>query len=135
MQDFHSSEAAAAAEVNWSKQFQKDEVPEDIPTVTIQSSQVYVKDTEVAEGGSLPYYPLFDFKEIAHGAFVPRFRLDKIIALANLCSSNSEAGRKLKERAVRIDGVVVAVNQIAAFLPKKFVLGVGRRLINIELVK
>jgi tyrosyl-tRNA synthetase len=134
VQDFHSPQAAQDAETNWSKQFQKDEVPENVETVSIPSAQVYVKQTEVVEGGSLPYYPLFDFEEIAKGAFVSLFRLDKIMTLAALSSSNSEAVRKLKERAVRINGDVVVVNQIATIPPREFVLTVGRRLVKIELV-
>jgi len=135
VQDFHSPQAAQDAETNWSKQFQRDEVPENVETVSIPSAQVYVKQTEVVEGDSPPYYPLFDFKEVAKGAVVPRFRLDKIMTLAALSSSNSEAMRKLKERAVRINGDVVVVNQIATFPPREFVLTVGRRLAKIALVK
>src|SRR5258708_6172449 len=93
VEDFHSSQAAQDAETNWSKQFQRDEVPENVETVSISSAQVYVKEIEVVEGGIPPYYPLFDFKEVAKGAFVPLFRLDKIVTLAALSSSNSEAVR------------------------------------------
>ena len=34
--DFHSAEAAAKAAEDWAKQFQKDEVPEDVEEVTVR---------------------------------------------------------------------------------------------------
>src|SRR5258708_7731172 len=135
VQDFHSPEPAQDAETTWTNQFQKNELPENVEKVSIPSAQVYVKQTEVVERASLSYYPLFNFEEIAKGAFVSLFRLDKIMTLAALSSSNSEAVRKLKERAVRINGDVVVVNQIATIPPREFVLTVGRRLAKIELVK
>ncbi|HET6841576.1 MAG TPA: tyrosine--tRNA ligase [Candidatus Angelobacter sp.] len=133
VQDFHSMEAAQSAEENWAKQFQKAEVPEDVPVVAIAGSQVYVKDSEAADSDA--YYPLFEFSKIAAGAWVPIFRLDKIIVSAQLASSNSEAMRKLKERAVRINGSVVVKNQIAVFLPADFTLNVGRHWRKIALLK
>jgi len=133
VQDFHSAEASQAAEENWAKQFQKDEVPEDVPVITISGSQVYVKDSEATESDA--YYPLFEFNKIAAGAWVPIFRLDKIIVSAQLASSNSEAMRKLKERAVRINGNVVVKNQIAVFLPADFTLNVGRHWRRIALLQ
>jgi tyrosyl-tRNA synthetase len=133
VQDFHSAEGSQAAEENWAKQFQKDEVPEDVPVVAIAGSQVYVKDSEAADSDA--YYPLFEFSKIAAGAWVPIFRLDKIIVSAQLASSNSEAMRKLKERAVRINGSVVVKNQIAVFLPADFTLNVGRHWRKIALLK
>ena len=133
VQDFHSAEAAQSAEENWSRQFQKDEVPENLPNVMIPFAQIYVKEVEVVNNP--PYYPLFDFSEIKPGTFVPLFRLDKIISTANLSNSNSDAARKLKERAVRIDGNVVAVNHLATPVPKEFVLNVGRHWRKIQITK
>src|SRR5947209_9690548 len=40
VQDFHSEQAAKEAEENWTKQFQKDEVPENVETVTIRISEL-----------------------------------------------------------------------------------------------
>src|SRR5215470_11619984 len=40
VQDFHSAEAARAADENWSKQFQKDEVPENVETVQVKVGNV-----------------------------------------------------------------------------------------------
>jgi tyrosyl-tRNA synthetase len=136
VQDFHGEQAAAAADANWAKQFQKDEVPADIEVSRILYAQVYVKETEVLAGPTLPYYPLFDFDEVVPGTLIPMLRLDKIISAVNLANSNSEAARKLKERAVRIDGNVVVVNQIATPVPsKEFALNVGRRWRKVQIIK
>jgi len=136
VQDFHGTEAAQQADENWAKQFQKDQVPEDVETTTIPASQVYVRDIEYAGDPAAPYYCLFEMSQVQPGTFIPLLRLDKIISVANLSSSNSEAARKLKERAVRIDGNVVVVNQLATPLPsKEFALHVGRRLRKVQIVK
>ncbi|MBZ5533271.1 MAG: tyrosine--tRNA ligase [Acidobacteriia bacterium] len=136
VQDFHGEQDAKDAGENWAKQFQKDEVPEDIEVSRIPYLQVYVKETEALAGPTLPYYPLFDFKEVVAGSFIPLLRLDKIISAVSLSSSNSEAARKLKERAVRIDGNVVVVNQIATPVPsKEFALNVGRHWRKVQIIK
>ena len=43
VQDFHGEQAAAAADENWAKQFQKDQVPENMETVTIKQATVSVE--------------------------------------------------------------------------------------------
>ena len=134
VQDFHSAEAAKAADENWSRQFQKDEVPENVPVARIPFSQVYLKDVEVVKDSTPIYYPLFDLQAVLPGSRIPLFRLDKIISAANLASSNSEAARKLKERSVRIDGNVVVVNHVAAPVPvKEFLLNVGRHWKKVQI--
>ena len=134
--DFHGEQAAVTADENWAKQFQKDEVPENVEISRISYLQVYIKETEALAEPTLPYYPLFDFKEIQAGSFIPLLRLDKIISTVKLSSSNSEAARKLKERAVRIDGNVVVVNQIATPVPsKEFALNVGRHWRKVQIIK
>jgi tyrosyl-tRNA synthetase len=136
VQDFHGEQAAKAADENWAKQFQKDEVPADIEVSRIPYSQVYVKEIEALAGPTLPYYPLFNFEEVVPGTFIPMLRLDKIISAVNLANSNSEAARKLKERAVRIDGNVVVANQIATPVPsKEFALNVGRHWRKVQIIK
>jgi tyrosyl-tRNA synthetase len=90
--DFHSPEAAAKAAQDWAKQFQSDQVPEGIEEVLVgvlevQTVVAHSKDP-VSEEIGLP------------------LRLDKLIARAGLASSVSEASRKIKERAVRVDGKV-----------------------------
>jgi len=134
-QGFHSEQAAKDAEENWAKQFQKDEVPENTPIIPIPYSEVFVKDVEATDNPPTSYYRMFELGEVSPGAFVPLLRLDKIITIAQLSSSNSEASRKLKERAVRINGDVIVVNQIATLVPKQFALNVGRKWCRIQITK
>ncbi|MCI0353204.1 MAG: tyrosine--tRNA ligase [Acidobacteriales bacterium] len=132
--DFHSRDAARRAADDWARQFQKDEVPGDVPTVTIPYKEVYLKDVEFAENPTVPYFPLFNLEEIKPGTFVPLLRLDKILSAAKLSSSNTEALRKLKERAVRIEGAVVVINHVATTIPREFLLNVGRHWRRVRLV-
>jgi len=134
--DFHSGQAAKEADANWAKQFQRDEVPENVERVLIPLAQVYLKDVEDAHDPTAPYYCLFDIGEMKPGVFVPIVRLDKVISAAKLSNSNAEAARKLKERAVRIDGNVVVLNQLATPVPsKEFALNVGRHWRKVQIVK
>ncbi|HXM34214.1 MAG TPA: tyrosine--tRNA ligase [Pyrinomonadaceae bacterium] len=125
VQDFHSPEAAAGAEENWSKQFQKDEVPENVERVTIKISEVVsVKQSEVgwshAEESGGPV--------ILGGAKSPGIRLDKLLLKSGLASSATEAARKIKEKAVRI-GTEVATSTLihVQSLPAELPIRVGRR--------
>ena len=85
VEDFHSAGAATKASEDWAKQFQKGETPETLEEVSISLSEVR------GSGSSQSGEPL---------------RLDKIIARAGLASSTTEASRKIKEKAVRVDGEV-----------------------------
>ena len=76
--DFHSSKEAAQAESDWSRQFQKDEVPENIEEVSLSSADL--------GSGSV--------------------KLDKVLVKAGLAESGSDAQRKIKAGAVKIDGLV-----------------------------
>jgi tyrosyl-tRNA synthetase len=135
VQDFHSEQAARDADANWARQFQKDEVPENVEQVIIPLSQVYAKEVEAMESPTAPYYPLFDFDKVKPGSFIPLLRLDKIVSAAGLSSSNTEAVRKLRERAVRINGNVVVVSLIAFQAPGEFDLRVGKQLKKIQITK
>ena len=86
--DFHSADDAEKAGVGWVKQVQEREVPEDIEEVTVSFEAIAAKD-----GG---------------------IRLDKLLALplVGLAQSVSEAGRKIKEGAVRVNGEVVLLNSV-----------------------
>jgi tyrosyl-tRNA synthetase len=77
--DFHSADAAAKAAEDWAKQFQKDEVPEDVEEVSVALADVCTK-----EGNGI--------------------RLDRLLVKVGLVQSASEGGRKIKEKAVRVNG-------------------------------
>ena len=79
--DFHSSEAATQAGEDWAKQFQKDEVPAEVEEIGVSLSEL---------GGSL------DEQGRA------QFRVDRLLVKCRLASSATDAGRKLKQKSVRI---------------------------------
>jgi tyrosyl-tRNA synthetase len=118
VQDFHSLQAAQEAETNWSKQFQKDEVPENVETVVMSISEV---------GWSIA-------SEVRHpviqgGPNYPGIRLDKLLVRCGLASSVAEAARKIKEGAVRIEGNVQTATRISvSSLPTELALRLGKRM-------
>jgi tyrosyl-tRNA synthetase len=79
--DFHSARDAGDAEANWTRQFQKDEAPANLELVTLSAS-------ELSPNGD--------------GAV----KLDKLLVKAGLAESNSDAQRKIKAGAVKMDGEV-----------------------------
>jgi tyrosyl-tRNA synthetase len=72
--------------------------------------------------GSTESLPLTEVQVPAQG-----LRIAALLTAAGLTPSNSEAGRKLKERAVRIDGVVIEDPQHVLEPGFEGVLAVGRR--------
>jgi len=102
VQDFHGQQAAKQADENWAKQFQKDEVPENVERVQMSISEVGWAPPGIQLGG-------------------PRYqgiRLDKVLVKCGLASSVAEAGRKIKEGAVRIgDNVEMSTHILVTSLP------------------
>jgi tyrosyl-tRNA synthetase len=87
--DFHSAEAAGKAGEDWARQFQKDEVLEGAEEISVTLAEV---------GGSV-----FNTKP----GFVVRVRADKILVKCGLAASVTDASRKIKQGAVRIDDHVL----------------------------
>src|SRR5689334_10297447 len=76
VQDFHGEQAAKQADENWAKQFQKDEVPENVECQAISLASV--------RSGS----------EFDQSPYDPVVRVDKLILLAGLADSATDAQRK-----------------------------------------
>jgi tyrosyl-tRNA synthetase len=104
--DFHSPDAAKRAAEDWAKQFQKDEAPENVESVTVAWNDVSATDGNI--------------------------NLAKLIARAGLASSVSEATRKIKEKAVRVDGEVVTASIVPLksnpAAPTSVTVRVGRKI-------
>ena len=101
---FHSEEAALKADENWALMFQKKTTAEDLEEVTIPAA-----DAGWSEDSS---------------AIV----LAKLLVASGLAASSTEAARKLKENAVRVDDALVNVPKLAiAALPARLTLRVGKR--------
>jgi len=121
--DFHSTEAAAKAGGDWAKQFQKDEVPEDVETVVVQLGSI------VGEGKG----NLRDLSNSAKSAFP--IRIDKLIRHAGLANSNTEASSKIKAGAVTLNGEVIGPQDVLVVAPvdQLIPLRVGRRMKNVRI--
>jgi tyrosyl-tRNA synthetase len=100
---FHSEEAARAADENWAKQFQqKSDDIEGLEEVAVRESDL----TRDIDG---------------------RIRLSKLLTLVGLATSSTEADRKVKEGAVRIDGEVVKHSHISLNGTNRLTIRVGKR--------
>jgi len=141
VQDFHGEQAAAAADENWAKQFQKDENPEDLEKVSI-SLQVIVgagskeEIEDLAKQKNIPCFP--DRSSVMNpppGKQQKIVRLDKMLLHAGLAESTSDANRKLKQNAVKIDSKPFTVPNLMLLVPAdSFVARVGRKMKRVQLV-
>ncbi len=126
VKDFHSADDAAKAGEDWAKQFQKDEVPENVEQVEIQLSSVI---PEGKGGGAVR-----DVSEFAEDSFP--VRIDKLIRQAGLATSNTEAAAKVKSGAVSIAGQNVSAQEVLVNMPlnQDVVVRVGRQMRKVRLV-
>ncbi|MFZ1160269.1 MAG: tyrosine--tRNA ligase [Candidatus Sulfotelmatobacter sp.] len=128
--DFHSAEAASKAAEDWAKQFQKNDVPDELELVDVRLADVGVDPDGGHHGASVG---------ICRGVNPGRrhiVRLDKLIRHAGLANSNSEAGGKLRGGAVAIDGETIGESNFIAEMPldHPVVLRVGRRMTKVRLI-
>ena len=126
--DFHSAEAGAKAGEDWARQFQKDEVPEEIESVDVRLADVQVD----SQGKQL----VLTIGRGANPAGRSNVRLDKLIRQAGLAGSNSEAAKLLKSGAVAIEAEAVGESTFIAdvLLDHFFFLRVGRRIKRVRVV-
>jgi len=132
--DFHSAEAASKAEEDWAKQFQKDEVPQDIEPVSVDINKIVLKTIRDLSDEST-YFPLQMFQPSSCTPQELRLvGVDRLLAEAGFFSSRTEAGRKVKEKAVHVDGRLV--DRIVMLLcPKEpLIVRVGKRIKKVLLV-
>jgi tyrosyl-tRNA synthetase len=97
--DFHSAEAADKAKEDWAKQFQKNEVPDDLEEVTVEENKM---------------------------------RLDKLLARVGLADSVSDAVRKVKQKAVKVNGEVSADPAAQVDIQQPITLQAGRKIKKIR---
>jgi tyrosyl-tRNA synthetase len=119
--DFHSAEAAAKAGEDWAKQFQKDEVPEEAEELHLQLAEVQYRAGEEL-GTAIP-----------SGSEPILIDLAKLLLKCGLADSKTDAARKLKQNAVRVDNAVETKPRLAfgSSLPSKglrLTLRVGKKL-------
>jgi tyrosyl-tRNA synthetase len=103
--DFHSPEAAENAGADWGKQFQEREVPDSIEEIEVA--------VELTPDGKV--------------------RLDKLLAKIGLADSVSDAARKLKQKAVKLNGETTVTPMASMDISKPITLQVGRKIRRVRL--
>ncbi|MGO8795750.1 MAG: tyrosine--tRNA ligase [Candidatus Sulfotelmatobacter sp.] len=127
--DFHSVDAAGKAGEDWARQFQKDQVPGEIERVSIPISAVSLEAGD--EGGAQRLETKNDPPPGKREAFI---RVDRLLSEAKMVASRTEAGRKIKEKAVRIDDEAILGFVIIKFVPTNVVIRIGKKIKAVDLV-
>ncbi len=123
--DFHSEEAATKAEGAWAKQFQDDEVPENVEEVPIKFEDIVpVPFSEIEWSMDEGTDGIIHIGEKYSGV-----RLDRLLLRCSLAESVSEAGRKIKQGSVKVNGGVQQnIYVYVRKLPTRLSLRVGKQL-------
>jgi tyrosyl-tRNA synthetase len=127
--DFHSAEAAAKAGDDWAKQFQDNQIPQNLECVSVGRLQVPWE--EHRQGGGYGVPADIHFVQGAENLdLVWVVRIDKLLVAVGLAESFSAALRKIRERAVQIDGRLVDKKTKLALprIPCELIVKVGRKL-------
>ena len=136
--DFHSAEAATKAGEDWAKQFQKDEVPENVERVVVKLDKVRFQGTKDLTDDENSYFPLWQYQTDIAGASDPQkrmlIRLDKLLTEAGFVSSRTEASRKIKEKAVRLLQQTVT-QPIVLLVPAEITTALGRKTKMVSIIE
>jgi tyrosyl-tRNA synthetase len=126
--DFHGAETAGKAGEDWARQFQKSEVPENVEQTEVSIARIRIADAlpDSAEGGGAQLIT-------SDPSNAEVLRADKLIREAGLASSTGEAGRKIKERAVHINGKVIVALAILVSSREPLLVRVGKKIKRIVL--
>jgi len=111
--DFYSQAAADHAAQDWSRMFQKDEVPEDLPLVSVHFEEVAAPNASARDGNV-------------------QVKLDKLLARTGLATSVTDGVRKLKQNAVRLDGRLQTDRVVAVRLGTEFTLRAGKKMVRVS---
>src|SRR5271167_3665149 len=111
--DFHSQEAAEQAAQDWSRMFQKDETPEDLPLISVRFEEVAAPNASTADGNA-------------------QVKLDKLLARTGLATSVTDGLRKLKQNAVKLDGELKTDLVVAVRLGTEFTLRAGKKMVRVR---
>jgi tyrosyl-tRNA synthetase len=123
--DFHSEEEAAKAGEDWAKQFQKDEVPEEVEEVRLS-----LADFEAPTEGTR-----MEVIGEALGTEDKRIKLDRLLARSGLADSISDAVRKLKQKAVKVNGELKTDPVIFLNPRNELNVRVGRKIKRIRFLR
>ncbi len=112
--DFHGFEAAERAAQDWSRMFQKDETPEDLPLVRVKFEEVAAPNASLPENG------------------VAQVKLDKLLARTGLATSVTDGVRKVKQNAVKLDGELKTEVVVEVKLGAEFTLRAGKKMVRVR---
>ncbi len=131
VQDFHGEQAAKAADENWSKQFQKDEVPEDVEKVQLSARTMGLESEE--SGAAIALQGGRSLADVVEG---PCFiRLDKLLRESGLADSSTDGVRKIRQNSVRVNGQLMTSTVFIVHLPIEITVKVGKRIKSVALLK
>ncbi len=112
--DFHSREAAEQAAQDWSRMFQKDEVPEDLPLIGVPFADVAAPNAASVDGNV-------------------QVKLDKLLARTGLATSVTDGLRKVKQNAVKVDGELKSEVVVTVKLGAEFTLRAGKKMVKVAI--
>jgi tyrosyl-tRNA synthetase len=131
VRDFHSQEAAEKAAEDWGEQFQKGATPVSLDEVGVSLAQVKIAhaDRDQREGGAVQAVntKVCDDAEVV--------RVDKLLRQSGLAASTTEAGRKIKERAVHINGCLIEGLAVLTCLQEPLTVRVGKQMKRVVLTR
>ena len=113
--DFHSGQAAQEAEQNWERQFQRHEIPNELPQCNLLTSQVGLGGSGAVIADPIP------------------IEVDSLLVACGLSTSRTEAQRKIKERAVHIENKLVEDRILRRQLTNPFIVRLGKRMLKVHL--
>jgi tyrosyl-tRNA synthetase len=132
--DFHSADVATRAADDWAKQFQKDQIPDVLEHVTVSISKIVIGFGE-SIGIQSPPPDVFVLSGDRLRPVAMLVRVDKLLVEAKLAESASEGSRKVKQRAVEIDGELVEKPKLAVPSPARpLVVRAGRSMKRVMIV-
>jgi tyrosyl-tRNA synthetase len=112
--DFHSREAAEQAAADWSRMFQKDQVPEDLPLITVPFVEVAAPHASTTDSDV-------------------QVKLDKLLARTGLATSVTDGLRKVKQNAVKVDGESKTEVVVTVKLGTAFTLRAGKKMVRVAI--
>jgi tyrosyl-tRNA synthetase len=137
--DFHNAEAGTKAGEDWARQFQKNEVPEDIEEVAVPLADVIGGSTrgEIKDLIDEPGYLAIPSREALRTApanVTKLIRVDKLLAKAGLAESVSDGARKVKQGAVQVDGQASPLHLLLLLTMPEVTVRVGRKIKKVRIV-
>ncbi len=128
VEGFHSAEAGVKAGEDWGKQFQNNVAPENLDEARISITKIKIADAlpDASEGGGAQVLT----SDLSDAEIL---RVDKLIKEAGLAASTAEAGRKIKEKAVHINGQVITGLAILVSPKEVLIVRVGKKIKKVVL--